>query len=311
MDLETIAMGAQLAKNIMGMFENTEAKARRNAREMMDYQAGINEDLMNKSFGHQKSMYDYTYQKESPEQQRKLLEKAGLNPALMYGMSGAVGTSGSMGSGGANVSMGNVSTESDIRNAKTNEMANALALVRMKSEIEVNKSIADKNQADAENARSNTTTENQIRDYAVEMKKQEAINQWIINNRNKYLDSNQADNMDNKGQISYNAKLDEEHAIDKGSYFDQQISTEIAQAMANAGNQNAQAALTNEKTKGYWQELLNETIKAQAAGKTADAAEVIAAAQKLAAEFNTGEFTNWKTWVQTSLDAAKAFGSLK
>lgn len=78
-------------------------------------------------------------------------------------------------------------------------------------------------------------------------------------------------------------------AISEKGVFNQELVSEITQKLAASNNANAQALLTNEKAQGYFKELLNDTIKA-------DASATQAAAQKLSAEFNTGEMINWKTW---------------
>ena len=104
----------------------------------------------------------------------------------------------------------------------------------------------------------------------------------------------------------------------------------IAKTLAETGNNNAQALLTNSKAQGYWVELMNATTEANAAMKNADANtrnadantrnaatnekmyendKVRAAAMKLATEWKTGEFTNWKTWVDTSCQGINTIGN--
>lgn len=69
-----------------------------------------------------------------------------------------------------------------------------------------------------------------------------------------------------------------------------EMNNAIIKTQSEIGQLNAQEALTTEKARGYYQELLNAT-------KSANSEEVKAIAIKLAAEHSTGEYTNWKTWV--------------
>ena len=103
----------------------------------------------------------------------------------------------------------------------------------------------------------------------------------------------------------YKNKLYGTGGIEKGGLFDQNVTTQIIKTMAETDATNANALLTNKKAEGYYQELLNATTEAEAATKHGEASliqaangKVQAAATKLAAEWNTGEYTNWKTWAE-------------
>ena len=74
-------------------------------------------------------------------------------------------------------------------------------------------------------------------------------------------------------------------------------------SLADTGNANAQALLNNKKAEGYFKELINATAHA-------DADTIKALAIKLTAEFNTGEFTNWKTWADLGLQATQVIGGV-
>ena len=96
------------------------------------------------------------------------------------------------------------------------------------------------------------------------------------------------------------------------------LSTAIAKTLAESGNLNASEALTTEKRKILWIELMNETMKAQAAMKGAEASLKLAendavksAAIKLATEWETGEYTNWKTWVETAESGTRLIKNIR
>ena len=56
-----------------------------NAKEMMDYQAQLNEKAADHTATLQRNMFDYTYSKQTPEAMKENYEAAGMNPALVYG----------------------------------------------------------------------------------------------------------------------------------------------------------------------------------------------------------------------------------
>ena len=62
--------------------------------------------------------------------------------------------------------------------------------------------------------------------------------------------------------------------------------------------------MNNKKAEGYFQELVNATAHA-------DADKIKALAIKLTAEFNTGEFANWKTWADLGLQATQVVGAYR
>ena len=104
-----------------------------------------------------KDMYDYT----SYENERKHMEAAGLNPALMYGMGGAAGGSASGGgqaSGGSQPSTNPVSAGGQYGQMSMQAMA-------IMSEIAKNNAQANKDNADAEKKRG-VDTENVKADTA-------------------------------------------------------------------------------------------------------------------------------------------------
>jgi menaquinone-dependent protoporphyrinogen IX oxidase len=236
--------------------------------------------------------WDYT----NAENQVKHYENAGLNVGMMYGGSGAGGQLSSGSGGGA--SGGNA----PIGESVSNIMGLGLQAQQIQSAIELNKAMANKANAEAENTGANTTTTNATRDYLVENMRQSGISQWAENLKKKMeLDPDTYNNGDENvvGSTIYKDQI----RINENSYVLKQLNQDLLKAAAETKNLDASTALTNEKVKGYWQELLNATSQANSQA-------IQAAAQKLSAEFNTGEFTNWKTWTDLGTDAIKALGSL-
>ena len=166
-------------------------------------------------------------------------------------------------------------------------------MMKVKSEIAVNESIAKKNVAEA-------TTSDESRDWLVSKIKEEGRGQWLENIRERYRMG--------ETDAVYKNKQYGEGSVSSGSLFDKQESAQVLQTMANANNQEAQALLTNEKAQGYWQELLNDTVRA-------DSDKIKATAIKLASEWSTGEFTNWKTWADLAMGVSseilKGIGAFK
>lgn len=230
--------------------------------------------------------------------QRKQMEKAGLNPGLMYGGSG--GGSMIMDSGSGGSAAGGQAQRQDIDTSGLGMQIQQMALLKaQKDNIEAD----TKNKlADAENKGANTTTTNTIRDVLAENMKQSGIGQWINNlEENMKLDPESYANGDENviGNKVYQSAI----RVNENSYVLKQLNQDLLKTVAETKNLDASAILTNNKAQGYWQELLNATSQANSQA-------VQAAAQKLSAEFNTGEFTNWKTWADLGTDAIKALGSL-
>ena len=109
-------------------------------RETMEMQYGYNSMMQQQGQQNNKEMWDYT----NYENQRKHMEAAGLNPALIYGMGGGGGssTSGAQGSGTAAVGGNEMQAGSQMAGM-------ALQNAMIQSQIEVNQAQAEKLKADA------------------------------------------------------------------------------------------------------------------------------------------------------------------
>ena len=109
-------------------------------KETMALQFGYNSMMQQQGQRNNKEMWDYT----NYENQRKHMENAGLNPALMYGMGGGGGSSTSGAQGSATNAVGGNEVQSG---AAATGMA--LQMAQLESQIEVNKAQANKLNADA------------------------------------------------------------------------------------------------------------------------------------------------------------------
>lgn len=103
-------------------------------------QAQINKEQAKYSQGLAMEYWDYT----NWENQVDHLKKAGLNPALMYAKGGAGGQTGGGQAQGVGLSPSNQEA------VKAQQIGMALQLAQLKSQIEVNASVAKKNTAEAE-----------------------------------------------------------------------------------------------------------------------------------------------------------------
>ena len=112
-------------------------------------------------------MWDYT----NYENQKKHLEAAGLNPALLYGMSGGGGATATGAQGmGAGIASGH---EMGIKQQGRGMGLQAAAIA---SQIDLNNSQAEKNRADAKKtAGADTNLQNANIEYVIEQTSNEKI----------------------------------------------------------------------------------------------------------------------------------------
>lgn len=112
-------------------------------KKLTDIQTDANKDLANYGMGISKEMWDYT----NYENQRKHMEQAGLNPALMYGHAGAGGSTSSASAGSAGGSQ--ASDEASLKQAQMAQQGMALQMAKLGSEIELNRATAREREAEA------------------------------------------------------------------------------------------------------------------------------------------------------------------
>ena len=148
-------------------------------QKLTDIQIAANKELADYGMGISKEMFEHT----GYAAQRRQMEEAGLNPALMYGQAGAGGSTMAIGAGNASGSQ--ASDEMAQKQAATQMQGMALQGAMIASQIEVNKAQANKLNADAALSGAKTKTEDQIRDILTENMKQGGMAQWYANLENE------------------------------------------------------------------------------------------------------------------------------
>lgn len=217
------------------------------------------------------------------EAQRAHMEKAGLNPGLMYGIGGGGGTTANAGSGGG-ASGGNA----PMQQQRGMDIAGAAQLAMMQAQIENLKADTNLKNANASGAdqKGEETWLNNI------------ITRWKMENDGKPMDAKDVVVKMYKHK-RYGAGI----GMDETSLAAKELSSKVLQTLAGTDKALADAALTNERVKGYWNELM-------IAQQNADSNAIEAAARKLASQWSTGEYTNWKTWAELSIQGLNTAGNL-
>ena len=239
----------------------------------------------------QRKMWEFT----NFGNQRKQMELAGLNPALMYQQAGA----GITGTASGNVSSGNSSDASSRKLADIQSQGMALQLAKLASEIDVNKSVAEVNRASAGLSEEKSVTEEQQRNFLIGKLREEGVYYWLQNEINELKLGGTGESVD----VIKNKFLDRVIGKNDNSWAQQEITNALLKTVAETGKLEADKLLTSERAKTIWKELLiaqqhadNDTIKAKA--------------QELAVNWGIGEYKNWKTWVDLGANALKTITSI-
>lgn len=119
--------------------------------ELMNAQAQKNKEAMEDQARAQREMYEYT----GYESKVRQMKAAGLNPGLLYQQGGG-GVTGNISA--PQVSQGQAPNVAAEKQNKTANVGMALQLAKLQSEIDLNKSQADKNRAEAGSSGQNTET---------------------------------------------------------------------------------------------------------------------------------------------------------
>ena len=271
------------------LFGNKRRKEQIEQQEKLtDIQVQANKELADYGMGISKQMFDYT----GYENQVKQMKAAGLKPALMYGHAGGGGTTVSTGAGSASGNQASDETSRKLANIQMQGMG--LQMQKLNAEIQKTQAETEKAKAEAEKVTEEKTSISEKRGFEKELLRQQGMEKWLQNLRENIKNSGQLN--ESEIQMFRNDVLNEYTAFQKTGYWSQEVSANIAKALAEAKSLEALAELNTEKKKGYWTELLNAT-------KNADSEAAKAAAMKLATEWSTGEYTNWKTWVDIGKDA--------
>lgn len=262
-----------------------------------------NKRQMNYAQQLEKDMYSYTFDMNKPEAIKNLIKEAGLNPALLYGNSAGV-SGASVGTGRGAGFNSQAANEAEIIRSNMAITEMGLQMAKLKSEIELNESAANKNNADAGLSGAKTKTEEQVRDAFVANIYYEGMTKWYENLMNdikmtwgrsglkKGVDfqvHTYGDKMGIYGSIEVPDNL-------RYTLFGEELLNGIDASGALKDNYIANSALTNEKTKYLFLEIMADISQ-----KKASAAE--AKARELQALWNIGEHVNWKTIFESGVDA--------
>lgn len=274
-------------------------------KELMDYQYRLNERGAENAYKRQMELYERSLRDNSPEARRKRLEDAGLSVGLM------------MGNGAGQIGSGSGSTTTPPQ-ANTAQASGALSIGRItpiematlqKNQAEINlmNSEARKNNADA-------AREEGSKNYHIEMLRQEGIAQWMANELKSYWLENNKEDMEEFPEFYQewkNERLEETVQFKPDNTENREKLTEIllnaTRAEAEAGDanmKNAEALLSNEKTRWYFTEMLIKMAMGRAAEAQALAAKTAADANALKIAYDTGEEWNWKTVADYGFRAA-------
>lgn len=297
-----IGYGNKLKKQVDAQKQLNEQAAK------LNYEYG--EKAAENAYQRQMQMYERSYQDQSYSAMRKQMEDAGLSVGLMYGGGGSGGAGGATTgapqgeTGGAEA--GHADSPAARQAAAVQQAQLGLGLVSMKkdlalkdAQIEEINATAEAKRAEAGLTTEKKVTEMQQRDKFLKKLDEENLKTWLENQITVFKTK-----FDDKNFSGFIATGPDgvNYEFSKNSFLGEELAAEIAKKWAEAGEASgneeaarAMAKLDNEKTEGYWMELLNASIHA-------DAHAMEAAARKLAAEHETGEYANWKTWVDIGTD---------
>lgn len=255
-----------------------------------------NQKLLEQQMEAQKQMSEHNrglamqmWEDTNYDAQRQQMEKAGLNPALMYGMGGGGGTT------------ANSQPSTGIGGAQADPRAMGIEMIKTGQELKLMEAQKNNIDADTANKEANTKTTDETRDLLKANMKESGTETWLRNIIQEYklTNSGTEDAISTYGNDIYKKAIQ----INQEGLETKKLNADLFKTVAEQNNLEANALLTNKKAEGYWQELLNAT-------SNADSEKIKAAATKLATEWTTGEFTNWKTWTNLGKEAIESLGKL-
>ena len=274
-------------------------EAQKNAQKELNEQAAelnfeYGEKAAENAYERQLAMYNRSYEDQSYKAMVKQMEEAGLSVGLMYGGNGSGGGAGAM-SGAPKADTGGAIAGQATSAAALMEVENqrkALALqqasmakdIQLKdAEIELKRKEADRAGQEALYTEALKETEDALREARTNREFWEGRLPWLNNMRQEFEDTTDP-NVDHTMEVtdSYYGS----HIFSSKGLLSAQKVGEVLKVFAEKGTEEqrkaclaAEAALTNEKVKGYWKEL-------EVAIKNADSQAIVAAATKLNSETN-------------------------
>ena len=258
----------------------------------LNYQYG--EKAAENAYNRQLAMYQRSYEDQSYKAMVNQMEDAGLSVGLMYGGNGSGGGAGAMSgapkgdAGGAIAGQAaNAAALMEVENQRRSlalQQASMAKDIQLKdAEIELKKKEADRAGQEALYTEALKETENVLREARANREFWEGRLPWLNNMRQEFDDTTQP-GVDHTMEVtdSYYGS----HIFSSKGLLSAQKVGEVLKVFAEKGTEEqrrvclaAEAALTNEKVKGYWKEL-------EVAIRNADSQAIVAAATKLNSETN-------------------------
>ena len=258
----------------------------------LNYEYG--EKAAENAYQRQLAMYQRSYEDQSYQAMVKQMEDAGLSVGLMYGGNGSGGGAGAM-SGAPKADTGGAIAGQATNAAALMEVENqrrSLALqqasmakdIQLKdAEIELKEKEADKAGKEALYTEALTETEDILRNAKAHREFWEGRLNWIENLRKQFEDITTPSE---DGELNATEDMYGNYEIISKAIGTASKAASVLKVIAETGTEEqrkvtiaAEAALTNEKVKGYWKEL-------EVAIKNANSEAIIAAATKLNSETN-------------------------
>lgn len=272
-------------------------EAQKNAQKELNEQAvelnyEYGEKAAENAYERQLAMYNRSYEDQTYKTMKKQMEEAGLSVGLMYGGNGSGGGAGAM-SGAPKADTGGAVAGQAANAAALMEVENqkkALALqqasmakdIQLKdAEIELKKKEAEKAGKESLYTEALTETEDVLRNAKAHREFWEGRISWIENLRKQFED---VTTPSEDGELNATEDMYGNYEIISKAIGTASKAASVLKVVAETGTEEqrkvclaAEAALANEKAKGYWKEL-------EVAIKNADSQAIVAAATKLKSE---------------------------
>lgn len=260
-------------------------------QKLTEIQKEANMQLAEHGMGLQKQLFDYTAAYNSPEQQRKRIEEAGMNPALMYGMQGiGGGTTGSQTTSG--VSGSQAANEAELANAATQRIGMGLQMAMQKAQIKNIEADTKQKEAEAEKTATVDTelTKMSIKDITATINNKEVQREsLLLDNDLKILEYTVMydTTQDRANEIKYRAKSAKETLLELQR--NNEIGEEVKQQVIDSYQLRLQDIATDiilketntqvnrEQAKKIIQDVTNSIKDMELKGKQVDIQEIEAA----------------------------------
>lgn len=301
-------------------------EAQKNAQKELNEQAAslnyeYGEKAAENAYQRQLAMYQRSYEDQSYSAMVNQMENAGLSVGLMYGGNGSGGGAGAMSgapqgdtggaiAGQATSAAALMEIENQRRSLALQQASMAKDIQLKDAEIELKKKEADKAGKEASYTEALTETEDILRNAKAHREFWEGRLSWIENLRKQFEDITTPGE---DGELNATEGMYGNYEIISKAIGTASKAAGVLKVVAETGTEEqrkvclaAEAALTNEKVKGYWKEL-------EVAIKNANSEAIVAAATKLNSETNRmdiehkyGVKMTAKQWVELGIGVTGA-----